>query len=42
MGLSFLRFAFLFWLFPAYLFFLPVHVVKREGRLKPTTTAQNF
>ena len=28
--------------FPACLLFVPVHVVKREGRLKPTTTARNI
>src|SRR5260370_8124402 len=27
--------------FPARLLFVPVHVVKRKGRLKPTTTARN-
>jgi hypothetical protein len=28
--------------FPARLLFVPVHVLKRKGRLKPATTAQFF
>src|SRR5438552_1023866 len=33
---------FLFWFFSACLLFVPVHVIKRKGRLKPATTAQFF
>jgi hypothetical protein len=28
--------------FPACLLFVPVHVLKRKGRLKPATTSQFF
>jgi hypothetical protein len=32
----------LFFGFPVHLFFLPVHVRKREGGVKPATAAQFF
>jgi hypothetical protein len=42
MGLSFLRFGFLVLVISGVFIFLPVHVVKREGRRKPTITARNI
>jgi hypothetical protein len=42
MGLSFLRFGFLVLVVSGVSLFVPVHVVKREGRPKPTTTARDF